>query len=106
MARLKAPAYLTAATRRWWEQTAERFGVEQPHLKLLTLAATAWDEHEKARKILARDGFTFEDRWGLPRSRPEIAIARDGRATFARLMKQLNLADEPGPDLSYKEPTE
>ena len=46
---------------------------------------------EKARAAIAQDGATYIDRFGAPRTRPEIAIERDSRQAFARLLAQLDL---------------
>jgi phage terminase small subunit len=67
-------------------------------MKLLTLAAEAWDRCQQAREALAKHGLTFEDRFGCPRSRPEIAVERDSRLAFARLLRELDLDVEPPPD--------
>ena len=53
---------------------------------------------EVARQALKEHGLTFEDRFGPPKSRPEVAISRDCMATFARLLKELGLdAELPTP---------
>jgi P27 family predicted phage terminase small subunit len=85
----KAPSHLRAATRRWFNEIAETFELETHHLKLLTLAAESWDRCQEARAILDREGLTFKDRYGSPRSRPEISVERDSRLAFARLIREL-----------------
>ena len=64
---------------------------------MLTLAAEAWDRGQQAREIVDRDGLTFTDRFGQPKARPEIAIERDSRIGFARLLRELAL-DVGGPE--------
>src|SRR6476660_3520999 len=73
------PAHLAEPTKRWWRETVTEFGMEAHHVRLLTLAAQAWDRGEQAREALARHGLTFEDEKGMVRARPEIAIERDSR---------------------------
>jgi hypothetical protein len=63
----------------------------------LTLAAEAWDRAEQAREAIAQHGMTFMDRFGQPHARPEIAIERDNRIAFARLLRELAL-DVEAPD--------
>jgi len=93
----KAPKHLKAATKRWWESIVREYVLESHHLRLLTLAGEAWDRCVQAREVLAKQGLTFTDRFGQPRSRPEIAIERDSRIAFARLVRELGLDHEGGP---------
>jgi len=92
----KPPRHLRAPTRRWWSEVVEEYVLEPHHLRLLTLAAEAWDRGEEARKILAKEGLTFTDRFGQPKARPEVAIERDSRIAFARMLRELALdLEEP-----------
>ena len=87
----RAPRHLGKATRVWWRSVGGDYQLEPHHLRLLTLAAEAWDRCEEARKALVTHGMTYEDRFGQPRARPEIAIERDSRVAFARLVRELGL---------------
>jgi hypothetical protein len=62
---------------------------------LLTLAAEAWDRCCGARLVLDAEGTTFADRHGQPCPRPEVAIERDSRIAFARLLRKLDLDVNP-----------
>lgn len=88
---LKAPSHLRKPTREWWKRTAEDFDLEEYHLKLLTLAAEAWDRCQEARAALAKHGTVYDDRFGQPKARPEVAIERDSRIAFARMLRELAL---------------
>jgi phage terminase small subunit len=90
----RPPRHLSPATRKWYASILEDFELEPHHLKLLQLAAEAWDRCEQARLALAEHGTTFLDRFGAPRSRPEIAVERDSRLAFARLIRELDLDTE------------
>ncbi len=92
---MKAPKHLKAKTRAWWESVLEEFELEDHHVRLLTLAAQAWDRAEQAREILDAEGLTYTDRFDCPRARPEVAIERDSRIAFARLLRELCLDVEP-----------
>ena len=90
-----APQHLRPATRKWWRGVVSDYVLEAHHVKLLTLAAEAWDRCCQARELLAKDGLTFDDRWGQPHARPEVAVERDSRLAFARLLRELDLDVEP-----------
>lgn len=86
-----APKHLRAPTRRWWDSVTADYHLEDHHIRLLTLAGEAWDRCAEAREILAREGLTYSDRFGQPKARPEVAIERDSRIAFARLLRELAL---------------
>lgn len=90
-----APEHLSAECQAWWAATVAEFALEEHHLRLLRLAAEAWDRTQQARVALAEHGLTYEDRFGAPRSRPEVAVERDNRLAFARLLRELGLDVAP-----------
>lgn len=94
----KPPAHLEKATAKWWKQVVEDFELEPHHLRLLTLAAEAWDRCQAARAIIDEMGMTYNDRFDQPKPRPEIAIERDSRIGFARLLRELALDVEAPPE--------
>jgi phage terminase small subunit len=67
------------------------YELEPHHLRLLQLAGEAWDRSQQAREALDQHGMTFDDRFGAPHARPEVAIERDARLAFARLVRELDL---------------
>lgn len=95
---IRAPKHLRTQTRRWYAQICELFDLETHHLRLLLLACEAWDRVLQAREALAEHGLVYIDRFGTPRPRPEVAIERDGRTAFARLLRELDLDAEPPAD--------
>lgn len=95
-ARPKPPKHLRTATKQWFSAVIDEFDLEPHHIKLLTRAAEAWDRGEQAREAIERHGLTYSDRFGAPRARPEVAMERDSRTGFARLIRELALdVDEP-----------
>lgn len=96
MATQKPPAHLRPATKKWWASVLDDFDLEPHHIRLLTLAAEAWDRGQQAREVVDAEGMTFLDRFEKPKARPEIAIERDARIGFARLLRELAL-DIDGP---------
>lgn len=87
----KPPRHLTAATRRWWAAVEASFALEGHHRKLLTMAGEHWDRAAAAREAIASHGLCYIDRFGNPRERPEVKIARDSAIVFARLVRELRL---------------
>ncbi|MDK4730342.1 P27 family phage terminase small subunit [Rhizobium phaseoli] len=93
----KTPSHLRPATQKWWKSVLADFDLEDHHLRLLQLAAEAWDQAQGAREVLDKDGQTFTDRFGQPKERPEVGILQNARIAFARLLRELALdgADAP-----------
>ena len=91
----KVPEHLATATKAWWRAVVSDFVLDPHHLRLLTLAAEAWDRCVQARTVLGAEGLTYLDRFGAPHARPEVAIERDSRLAFARLLRELDLDLEP-----------
>ncbi|MHC2066551.1 P27 family phage terminase small subunit [Bremerella sp. T1] len=87
----KAPSHLREATQQWFLAVLDDFELESYHVKLLTLASEAWDRAEEAREAIQQHGITYIDRFGSPKARPEVAIERDARIAFARLLRDLAL---------------
>lgn len=93
---MQAPKHLSQAARKWWRETDDAYILEPHQVKILTLAAEAMDRCEQARQIIAEDGVIVKDRYGAPKAHPAVAIERDSRLAFARLVRELALADDGG----------
>jgi P27 family predicted phage terminase small subunit len=91
----KAPKHLSEASRTWWRSCVKEYVLEGHHLRLLQSAAECWDRQQQARKILDAEGITFTDDRGNVRAHPCVAIERDARVGFARLVRELDLDVEP-----------
>ena len=85
------PAPLSKEKKKVWTGVFERKNLQPHEILILAKACEAFDRGEQARQILDKEGFTFEDRFGQPRARPEVAIERDSRAQFAKLLSQIHL---------------
>ena len=93
---MQPPQHLSPAARKWWRAIEDEYLLEPHKVKILTLAAEAMDRCEQARLILAADGVIVRDRYGAPKTHPAIAIERDSRLAFARLVRELALAGDEG----------
>jgi len=93
----RAPAHLQEETRRWWRQVMADYVLESHHIKLLTAAAEAWDRLQQAREAIDREGITIPTGGGGLKAHPAVAIERDSRLAYARLLRELDLDAAPAP---------
>jgi P27 family predicted phage terminase small subunit len=93
--KLKAPAHLKAATRRWWQSVVDDWQLEEHHVRLLTLAAIAWDRAEEARRLISEHGLTTPTRDGGAKLSPLARVEQDATLRFARLIRELDLDVDP-----------
>jgi phage terminase small subunit len=74
------------------------YDLEPHHVRLLQAAAECWDRLQEARQAVERDGSYLPDRYGQLKPHPAIAVERDSRIAFARLLRELDLDGTPEPD--------
>lgn len=94
----RAPGHLRRPTKAWWRSVMDEYDLQEHHERVLTAACEAWDRMQEAREAIAEHGLTYCDRFGAPRARPELAVERDSRIAFARLVRDLELDDPPDPE--------
>lgn len=97
------PRHISKAMRTWLASVADRYEIAEQHFKILVLAAEAWDRCQAARAILQKQGLTYRDRFGAPRTRPEVAVERDSRTAFLRCLRELALENEAPDDAPLRE---
>ena len=95
--------HLRPATRKWVADVREAWELDGHHDRLLLSAAETWDRQQQAREAILEHGLTYIDAMNVPHSRPEIAIERDSRLAFARLLRELDL-DLDGPKVEKRPP--
>jgi P27 family predicted phage terminase small subunit len=86
-----APEGLAPSTASWFRSVCKDYVLEPHHVRLLTMACRAWDRSEQARQMLDDEGLTTRDRYGTAKAHPAVAIERDCRTQFARLVRELDL---------------
>ena len=96
--RTNSPTHLSPGTAQWWRSVMSEYALEPHHIRLLTLAAEAYDSAQDAREIFSVKARLFIDRFDQPKPRPEVAIQRDSAIGFARMLREL--------DLEYQRPTD
>lgn len=95
----RPPSHLSQSARKWWQTVVKTYALEAHHLKLLQLAAESWDRAQGARETIRLEGATFRDDRGNPRAHPAVAIERDARTGFARIVRELDLdCEAPSPE--------
>ncbi|MGX1786132.1 P27 family phage terminase small subunit [Bosea sp. NPDC055332] len=92
------PKHLRKDTQAWIKSLISEFELEEHHFKLLVSAAESWDRICAAREVIDAQGMTYTDRFGQPKARPEIAIERDNKVVFARLLRELALDGDDSPE--------
>jgi phage terminase small subunit len=85
------PNHLSKKMKAFWISVFERKDLEPHEAMIFLKACEAHDRAEQARRILKREGLTYQDRFQQPRARPDVSIEYRGRATFAKLLGQINL---------------
>lgn len=85
------PAHLSEQASAWWHSVVSDYDLEGHHLRLLQAACEAWDRCQQAREAVAEQGLTFKDSSGNLKANPAVAIERDSRTLFARLLRELDL---------------
>ena len=89
----RPPAYLSAASRKWWKAVSENWELEPHHYLLLTNTCEALDRVSAAREQVALDGLFTRDRYGQSKPHPALRIEAENRTLFARLLREMALDD-------------
>jgi phage terminase small subunit len=99
---LTPPQHLRPPTQTWWTSVVSEFVLEPHHIRLLSLACTAWDRAEECQEAISLHGLTYESPTG-PKLRPEAQLEKDSRIGFARLLRELDL-DIDAPNAASRPP--
>jgi P27 family predicted phage terminase small subunit len=88
----KAPSHLSVDSKAFFDYVIYEYdGFDQHHIELLTLACEAWDRAVQARELIEKDGLTFVDRHGAIKPHAAVAIEKDSRTAFARIIREIGL---------------
>jgi P27 family predicted phage terminase small subunit len=88
-----APEHLSDESQRFYNSTVGYFHLEPDELKLLLAGCETWDRYQEARRVLQEEGTVVLDRFGQKKTHPAVAIERDSRIQFLRIIKALGLSD-------------
>jgi P27 family predicted phage terminase small subunit len=96
MKKNQIPKHLNSETKKWFKEVLNNYELESHHIKLLTLAAEAWDRCSQAREAIAKHGLFIKDRYGSIKINPACNVERDSKIIFARLLRELGFDLERG----------
>ena len=91
----RPPEGLSRTAAQFFRQVQTDYALDPHDSVLLRLACECLTRMEEARAAVEKDGAYFTNREGIPRPHPALAVERDSRAAFARLVNQLGLDDDP-----------
>lgn len=86
----RPPRHLSAESRRLWLQIQADYVLEAHHCAILERACEALDRLLEARAAIEKDGAYVTGRFGV-KAHPGLAVERDSRIAFARLIRELGL---------------
>src|SRR5262245_9076343 len=88
-----APAHLSKRMKQFWDWVNNQNHKELSNDKQLILveACEAFDEAERCRRIIKREGMVVEDRFKQRKSHPLLTIEQNARMQFAKLVQNLYL---------------
>ncbi len=98
------PAHLRPETAHWWRAVLRDYELEDHHIRLLQAACEAWDRLQQAREQIDREGLTIATADGGLKAHLAVAIERDARLAFARLVRELDL-DAGAPSETRRPPS-
>ena len=88
---------LSDEAQNWVDYCGCKFLLEPHEQMLLLQAAQVHDEIAQAKALVVKEGLTIKTDRGSKKSNPAVAILRDARTMFAKLVKQLDLGAELPP---------
>ena len=95
--KIYAPAHLKPPTKRRYRSVMHEYVLGEHHQRLLLLACEAFDRCAHAREMIDKLGIVLKTGTGSFKSNPALAVERDSRLAFARLLDQLGLDDIDAP---------
>jgi P27 family predicted phage terminase small subunit len=97
----RPPKHLKAAGSRLWRKVLESFALEdEHHLLMLQTACECADRLAECRDLIATQGVTVLDRYGVPKGHPALAAERDARVGLLRTLRELGLDAAAGEEYS------
>jgi phage terminase small subunit len=92
------PGHLSTRMKQFWAWAHGVRDLSEKDRLLLLKACECFDESERCRRTIKRDGMTVIDRFQQRKAHPLLAAEQNAREQFAKLVQALHLqASEPWP---------
>jgi P27 family predicted phage terminase small subunit len=92
--KIPAPEHLTERSKALWEQIVEENEIDAVAAKILLTLCDAMERRDEARKVIAERGLTTQDRFGVLKVNPALAIERDSTLIMHRAFRLLGFDQE------------
>src|SRR5262245_47787677 len=89
------PKTLGPAGRRLWKSVLGSWRLTSEHLDLLRVGCEALDTFGSSTALVRAEGVCVRDRFGHLRAHPAAAVARDATSSLTKIMKALDLREDP-----------
>lgn len=85
------PPHLVPRARDLWLSVTEEYELQDWQIELLQQACETLEVIAKAALAVQEHGLTYNDRFGAPHARPEVAELRQSRTLLRGLLRDLKL---------------
>jgi len=94
-AKYSPPKDLSASGKKWAKRVYADYVFEEHQIELINEAARTKDRLAQNREAIKKDGPYHKDRFGNLRPHPALIEERNNKIILARLIRELNLSEEP-----------
>ena len=92
----KPPGHLSTKMKKFWTWAHNiRDDLTEKDRLLLVKACECFDESERCRREIKKDGMTVTDRFGQRKPHPLLVVEQNSRGQFAKLIELLHLQQAP-----------
>lgn len=91
----QAPVDIGPAAADLWGEVLSRWILAPHQLPILEAVARTYDEIENLQADVKARGLLVPDRFSQLKANPSVALLRQHRTVLARLIRELNLDDDP-----------
>lgn len=95
----KTPTGLGSRGKQFWKRVLTEIPMDEAHdLERLRLACMTLDDLDAAERNIKAEGRYLKNRFGEARENPALKTVRDSRVVFCRIIRELGLDLEDGPE--------